>query len=44
VAVSVGGLAVNAADRPFMVGTLSAITLWLTCLLLLTRKPAQSAA
>jgi hypothetical protein len=44
VAVGVGGLAVNAADRPFMVGTLSAITLWLTCLLLLTRKPAQSAA
>lgn len=44
VAVGVGGLAVQASDRPFAVGALSAITLWLTCVVRLAKAPAPSAA
>jgi hypothetical protein len=44
VAVGVAGLAVNAADRPFVVGVSSAIVLWVTCLGRLARTPAPSPA
>ncbi len=44
VAVAAAGLAVDAADRPLLVGVSSAIVLWLTCMVRAAKAPTPSAA